>query len=209
MAKFMQLVLTSSSSLVTAKWIAVFGLDPRRLSVAFIDTAAEVYDDADLEWLQADRQTLVEAGLQVSNYTLTGRKISQLKKDLLVFDVLFVAGGNTFYLLEQANRSGFTELMQSDFFAKHIYVGSSAGSVICCSDIEAIKFIDDPSVAKLSNTKGFGLVEPLLLPHFDNPYFKEQYAQLLSYVNEQKIAVLPMRDDEFGVVKEGELEIIS
>lgn len=205
----MQLVLTSSSSLVTNKWIAVLGLDPRRLSVAFIDTAAEVYGDVEQPWLQSDRQALVEAGFQVSNYTLTGRKIAELKKDLVDFDVLFMAGGNTFYLLEQANRSGFTELMQGDFFAKKIYVGSSAGSVICCSDIGAIKFIDDSSVAKLSSTKGFGLVEPLLLPHFDNPYFKEQYAQLMAYVGDRKIAVLPMRDDEFGVVKEGKLELVK
>jgi dipeptidase E len=195
--------------MVTKRWIAKLGLDPRRLTLAFIDTAAEVYGDVEQPWLQADRQALVEAGFQVNNYSLTGRKIAELKKDLAAFDVLFVVGGNTFYLLEQANLSGFTELMQSDFFAKQIYVGSSAGSVICCSDIEAIKFIDDPAAAKLSSTKAIGLIEPLLLPHFDNDYFKEKYAQLMAYVSERKIAVLPMRDDEYAILIAGNFELIK
>lgn len=76
------------------------------LRLAFIYTAAE-HEGVKEEWLNEDRKSLVESGFKVFDYTITDKSAKDFKKDLGDTDVIHVNGGNTFYLLLQARKSGF------------------------------------------------------------------------------------------------------
>lgn len=196
----MQIVLASSSYRVTAQWIQALQINPKQLQVAFITTAAEVYNSTP-SWLVADRLALVEAGFAVTDYTLTGKTHVKLQKELSQFQLLFVTGGNTFYLLEKANQSGFSELLRNDFFAGQIYVGSSAGSVVLGQDLEPIVFLDDPEQANLTSFTGISLLDFLVLPHFDHEYFKSKYIDVLALVAKKRSPYKTLAEDEFLIVK--------
>ncbi|MBI3577537.1 Type 1 glutamine amidotransferase-like domain-containing protein [Candidatus Gottesmanbacteria bacterium] len=61
-----------------------------------------------------------------------------------------------------------------------IYIGSSAGSVLVCPTIEAIKGIDDPAEAPtLKSYEGLGIIDFLILPHYGDEDYKEQYKFIL------------------------------
>ena len=98
--------------------------------LVFIDTAAEVVT-GNKNWLKKDRRALVKAGFNITDYTLAGKKKSQLEKDLASFDYIYLSGGDTFYLLEQSQKSGFASLVK-DLVLKRgkTYIGTSAGSII-------------------------------------------------------------------------------
>lgn len=184
-------------------------MKPGQMKAAFIDTAAEVYNKAEAEWLQADRRALVEAGFTVTDYTLTNKTQDQLKTDLTPFDLLFVTGGNTFYLLEKANLSGFTQLLKDNFFADQIYVGSSAGSVLLSNNIEAIKFLDNPDRADKPEFQAVGLLDYTILPHWGSEKFKPRFEQLLSFAYDQAQPLIAIADTQCLVVSPTDFRLVN
>ena len=113
-----------------------------------------------------------------------------------------MAGGNTFYLLDQAYRSGFFQLLQGDDWQNKIYVGSSAGSLLVCPDISVTKYIDDPAVApNLKSTQGVGLVPFVVLPHWGSPELKTEYQQLFNAGYDTPFPLVMLRDDRYFLVE--------
>ncbi len=167
------------------------------MRLAFIDTAAEVYQKAEADWLWADRQALVTAGFAVTDYTLTGKTQSSLEIELTEFEVLFLSGGNSFYLLEKARKSGFVDLIQNDFFKNQIYVGSSAGSIILGQDLDPIKFIDDPGKSDLTDFQGIGIIDTTIFPHWGNPKFAAKYQKTIDYLYENSLTGILLADNQY------------
>lgn len=83
-----QLFLTSSVHAVAHEIAKRVDLSKDNRLV-FIDTPAEP-EEGDLLWLRNDRQALINAGFDVSDYTITGKSKSQLEKDLQGFDYIWV-----------------------------------------------------------------------------------------------------------------------
>lgn len=178
-----KLILTSSVSSVASDLPRHFGKNVSDIRVAFISTAAEV-EEGDLWWLRQDRDALVDLGFkEVFDYTITGKSYEDLVQDLGTADVLFVSGGNSFYLLQEMRKSGFDRLMDELVTrGEKIYVGCSAGSVVVSSEIDIIRHLDDPGQApELHITKGLGLVNFLILPHWGLEHFKEGYRKMMEY----------------------------
>lgn len=193
----MKFILTSSSYRVTADWISRSAIVPHGKKAVFIDTAAEMYVKAEQDWLQIDRRALVSSGFSVSDYSLVGKSKTQLKTELADVDVVFVAGGNSFILLEHAQKSGFLELLQENAFPNSLYVGSSAGSVIMSGDISAIQFLDDRKQANLTSDMGANIYQSLILPHWGSEHFKPRYLKALSYIYEHNISVTALTDQQY------------
>src|SRR3972149_3877602 len=78
---------------------------PKNKRAVLIDTAAEP-EEGDKQWLKDDRKSLENLGFQVSDFTLTDKKYGEVKQVLEEMDVIFVSGGNTFYLLEKIQLTG-------------------------------------------------------------------------------------------------------
>lgn len=205
----MKFILTSNSYMVTKSWLKHLPKPPAQMSAVFIDTAADMYDKATAAWLQIDRQMMVDAGMTVQDYTLVGKSKKELIQDLSKVDLIFVSGGNTFYLLEHAQKSGFVKLIQENAFPKAVYVGSSAGSVLLSNDIDAIKFLDDPKEAKLTSTKAIGLLNSVLLPHWGSDKFKPRYVKTFEYAYQHAISVLTLADNQYIVIDEGSFELLE
>lgn len=195
----MQFILTSSSYVVMTSWLQHLSLSPKGATAVFIDTAADMYNKAEEEWLQVDRRALVDHGFSVSDYSLVNKSKKQVFKDLAEIDLIFVAGGNTFFLLEHAQKSGFVELIQENAFPNAVYVGSSAGSVLLCDDIAAIQFLDNPKEASLTSTKAIGFFQSLIFPHWGSPHFKSKYAEAFRYVYTHGISVTTLTDKQYIV----------
>ena len=203
-----QYILTSSASRVTHSWVKQLDRQPQELSLVFIDTASEL-EIGNKKWLSDDRQALVDAGFQVVDYTLTGKTQNQLEKDLAPFDVFFVSGGNTFYLLQQARQSGFIDLISNPENEK-IYVGSSAGSLLTCPTIEHVSQMDDPAAApKLKSPTAAGIVPYMLMVHWGSPAFRDGYQQAVLSLYDLPYPAVILRDSQYLVVQDGQTQFFS
>jgi len=175
-----------------------------KTNVAFIPTAAEPYED---KWfVEKDKKALIDAGLDVTVVDLVGKTQEQVSKELAEFEIIFVAGGNTFYLLEMMNRCGFKDVLKKLLLQGVIYVGSSAGSIVLCPDIDYVKELDDASKTKLDSSNGLGFVDFYVLPHYD----KEKYSSKCEAILDQykNLNIIPISDSQMIVVDDLGYEVV-
>lgn len=205
-----QLFLTSSVNEV-AKDIAT-RMETRGKKLVFIDTAAEV-EEGDKEWLKNDRRALTDVGFLVTDYSISNKTKAELNKDLGNFEVIYVSGGNTFYLLLQAQVSGFIEVVRDLVLNQgKTYIGTSAGSIIAGPDTYPTYRLDDASLApQLDGFKGFDLVNFCILPHWGSEHFKALYLnkRLEHAYHDKQIPLIALTDSQYVQVQGDKLEIID
>ena len=191
----MKLFLTSAANKVLDKIVSMLDKPARGMSVAFVPTAGDSYGDNN-PWMKADRNKLIELGFKVTDFDLKGKTEHEAREALAKVDAIFVAGGNTFYLLEKMRACGFDKVINDLKSSDKIYIGSSAGSCVAGPDIEPIAVFDDPSAAQLESTYGLGLVDFVVLPHAG----KEKYAEVQANVIKDfsnKYKIIQITDEQF------------
>lgn len=163
------------------------------LKTVFITTASET-EGPDLEWLHNDRRGLEDAGFDLFDYTITGKSSEQLEKDLKDIDVVYLSGGNTFYLLLQSRKSGFDKFVRKFMDNGGIYIGTSAGSIVAATDIYVARRLEIKAYEdQLKTFEAFGLVDFVVFPHWGSEYFKDTYLDERienAYVEGNKIILL-------------------
>jgi len=201
----MKLFLTSQASKVLDKIAGSLDNPPVAYSLLFIPTAGDPYGD-NKPWLEEDRQKLYELGFKIEDYDLKGKKKNEVKKAVEKSDIIFVAGGNTFYLLDKMRASGFDQIIRELQGSDRVYIGSSAGSCIAGPNIEPIAAFDDPSRAQLESSKALELVDFVVLPHSGKEKYADIQAKVISeYGNKYKI--IQITDEQMIVVENGNYEI--
>lgn len=158
----------------------------------FITTASEV-EVGDKTWLALDRESLVSAGFEVSDYTLTGKTKDEVAVKLATVDGAVMAGGNTFYLLQQIQQSESTDLFKQFVESGKIYIGSSAGSIVAGPDIEPSEDLDDLNSAPLlKGSVGLGLTDTIVFPHWGSEHFHDSYKKCFDrfYITDHKMILL-------------------
>lgn len=147
----------------------------RKLKTLFITTPADA-EDGDKQWLIDDKNALIKAGFILSDYTIVGKTKSQIEKDLSETDVIYMSGGDTFYLLYQMQRLDVKETFINAVKQGKIYIGTSAGSIIAAPDIWPIYRLEaEEWRIKVTDNKGLGLVDFIIFPHWGSDHFKDRY----------------------------------
>ncbi len=156
-----------------SKGLAGFlGGEPSGRRVAFIPTAAN--PESLRFFVDSDRKALERLGLEVLTLDVASAVRSAIEDTIARSDIVFVAGGNTFYLLQELRRSGADGLIAEAIAAGKPYVGSSAGSIVLARDIGYVRRMDSPAKApSLTDYSGLGIVDFYPLPHFGNAPFKK------------------------------------
>ncbi|MBI5390925.1 Type 1 glutamine amidotransferase-like domain-containing protein [Candidatus Woesearchaeota archaeon] len=169
-----QTLLLTSAGIVPEVRDSFISLLPKKLSeitVAFVTTAAygETKNPA---WLEKDRQLLYGCGIQhIEDLDLKDKTPAALEMILSKKDVLFVNGGNTFYLLHWVRKSGFGRVLSHFLKRGGIYVGVSAGSYIACPTIEAATWKhQDRNRVGMTDFTALHLVPFLITAHFEEKY---------------------------------------
>lgn len=178
--------------------------------LVFIDTASEPKGEReDLEWQKIDRQKLVDAGFVVSDYTITSKTRSEVKTHLEQFDCIYFSGGDTFYLLEQSQKSGCVSLIKELVQEQgKIYIGTSAGSIIAGPKL--LEYHQREGVT-LENREAYGLVNFTVVPHWGSLDFKEKYlgGRIVITYKEDQVPLMLLTDNQYVHVKDGQAEIID
>ncbi len=160
-------ILLSSNKEIIKEYIV------KNSKIGFIPTASEL--DNDRWYMEKDREDLIKMKFNVIDIDISKESKEKIIEKFNSVDVIFVAGGNCFYLLQQLKiKDVLQELIE--FANNKIYIGSSAGSCITCPSIDYAEKLDDISQAPLlSNCNAMNLVDFYILPHYNS---KEKYTKL-------------------------------
>lgn len=201
------IILTSFAADVMDKVIDYLPKPPKDLSILFIPTAANPYKEKD--WMSVDRKKLVDLGFIVTNFNLKGKNEDKVRNAVANTDIVFVSGGNAFYLLKYVRKSGFDRVVKDLINKNLIYIGSSAGSVILGPNIEPMKYLDDSSyITKSTENKGLGIIEYVILPHFDNKKYDSYYKKLIKEYKD-KYDLKPLNDNQAIIINNKGSKLIT
>jgi len=193
-----KLLLTSVGIPATHKKIRKAFLDmlpkkPAECRVAFIPTAARTVEERDYTEISWDQ--LVECGIKAENINTLELDRICIKSDTLAdYDVLFVCGGNTFYLLHCAVLSGFTDAIRN---FNGMYVGVSAGSILVGPSIE---------IARPWDANDIGLDDPTginLVPFSVSPHYVETDEKLVQSIEKTTVHEIVRLTDTQAILMDG------
>ena len=102
------------------------------------------------------------------------------------FDVMYMMGGNTFYLLDIIRKTNFGIEIKNFINSGKIYVGSSAGSEILGNSIEPAIGYDENNI-NMTDFTGLKIVDGLIIPHCNK---KEKYINNLKSKTNEKLYLL-------------------
>ena len=156
--------------------------------VLYITTASDV-EEGDKTWMTDEFNSMLNLGLKKENiieYKI-GNDIS-----LDDFDIMYMMGGNTFYLLDQIRKYNFDKEIKSFINKNKIYIGSSAGSEILGNSIE-VALPYDENIIDMKDFTGLKIVNGVIIPHSNR---KQEYIKRLKI--EDKLILLYDGD---GIIK--------
>lgn len=111
------------------------GTPAEKIKALFIPTAADVDENAKAMLVKC-YEDLTNCGILPGNITIYGlnRKIDEA--EISSYNAIYVCGGCPEYLLERMNNIGFPEILETAFRHNVIYIGVSAGSIVCGSNLK-------------------------------------------------------------------------
>lgn len=166
---FMKNIILTSSFVTVAQELFQQGQLPTApCRVAFITTAGNIYKET--PWIKNDRKALEELGYTISDIDLENyQDAAELRITLADSNIIFLAGGNTTYLNEYAQQSGFTAIINDLLAEGKIYIGSSAGSILAGPSVAPFAEEDAqelPAGFIVHNPTCLNLVPYVVLPHY-------------------------------------------
>lgn len=124
-------------------------------------------------------------------------------KHCLSADVIYLAGGNTFYMLHHLKKSGLFGMFQEYSRRGGILAGLSAGAIIMTPRIDLAgtpEYDADDNEVGLRNLRGLNLVDFEFFPHFRNS--KRFIDSLSKYSLTRKNPVYALKDGGGVIVNE-------
>lgn len=176
------------------------GLLPSK-KIGFIPTAGETYENP--YFVQESRERLKLHGLELVEIDVSNQGRAGLIKALESVDGIYVAGGNTFWLLQQLIKKGLVEYIREQVKAGKPYFGESAGAVLLANTIETAASIDDPQDAtELTTYEGLSLIDFFPLPHVGKEKYKPLFDELIEDYKD-KVKIVQYTDEQAIITRDG------
>lgn len=133
----MKVLLTSAgfeNKRIEKTFLTLTGKKPEDIKAVFIPTAAIDVDA--IEVLPKCMHDLLNCGILKKNIRVYDLHADMSRKELLEYDAVYVCGGNTEYLLERINETGFRNTLLLFIEQDGVYVGVSAGSLAAAGNLK-------------------------------------------------------------------------
>lgn len=186
-------------------FLKLLSKNPDDLTVAFIPTAGD--PEKDKTFIQWSIDQIKEIGMKFTTIDLKIENKDTLYDKLNKVDIIWVNGGNIFYLLDQVRKSGFNQVIEKLLDEGKIYVGVSAGSYLACPNIESAKWknISDPDIVGLKDLTALNLVKLLVIAHYEDQFKQD----VENGSKTTKLPVVALNDKQAIMVIGDEFKIVG
>jgi dipeptidase E len=177
-------------------------------NVVFIPTAS-LPEKVDF-YMEADKKALAKLGLAVGELEVSRASRADIAARMNEADILFVEGGNTFFLLQELKRTGADERIAEHIASGKLYIGASAGSMVLAPNIEYVQLLDDPAAAPQleGDFSALAQVAFYVVPHFTNAPFKKAAQKIMAEYG-AILDLRPISNHQAIAVKGGDVSVLS
>lgn len=201
----MKLYLSSDGFLTKAQFKELVGKRYKEARVGLIMNAVDWRTPSERKVRYHDTKKLFrKVGIKPELIDLRkfyGKSIEALVKKLKHYDLLWVRGGNTYYLRYVMRKSGFDRAIKRVLVEGLVYAGESAGALVVGPTLKHIEEADRPEVAPKVVWQGIGLVKIVPLPHWGSKKYSTILRKAFLALRKEKTRVSTLRDGEAVLVK--------
>jgi len=208
----MKLLLTSAGMNVKDEIVNMLPKPTNQIRLAHIITASK--PELNKNYLMKDKDGMKDLGFDVEDIDIEGKNQMELREIFKDKEIIYVQGGNAFYLLKAVKESGFDQVVKDLINQGKIYIGVSAGSYIACPTIEQAKWKhQDRNHCGLTDLKALNLVPFLITAHFEEKYRPviEQAAKACRYpiVALNDTQAILIEDEKYKLVGKGKKDFFN
>lgn len=188
-----KIVLTSCGVIdgkLKEQFYELLNKDISKVKLLFITIAVDGEKDTDRTWLEEEYASILDLGIKEENIT---EFHYEENVDFSSYDIIYMIGGNTFYLLKELREKNLDEKIIQAINNGVIYIGSSAGSIILGKTIETALPYDENWV-NLVDFEGLKIVDGIIIPHANR---KQDFIKEAKEKYSDKIIELY---DDYGIV---------
>lgn len=192
----------------TAKEFKKFYGETNGKSAVFIPTAANAEGGGTI-YIKRQRRALEKLGIKACMLDISVAESNEITAKLLNSDIIYIGGGNTFYLLQELKRSGADMIIREQIALGKAYIGESAGAVVAAPRIDYIEDMDDRAAAPdLSDCSALGLVDFYPLPHMNSfPFIRA--SRMITEKHSNDLKLLPITNRQAVCVYGNEIKILG
>ena len=197
------MVLTSAGLNMKSEILKILPKPPKELKLTHITTAS--IDEKNKDYVSKETQIMKELGFQITEADISGMTEGKVRKLLKDTNIIYVQGGNTYYLLKCIKESGFDKVVKELLEKGVIYIGVSAGSYVAGPTIEQADWIHEHNRFGLTDLTAMNLVPFLLMVH----YVPEYKSILKEKIQKSKYEFKILTDDQAILVKGDNYKLVG
>lgn len=208
----MKLFLTSNNinqQLITP-FTQLVGKPLTQIKFALIENAADPYPKEKKGFVIEAREKLDKLGMQIEKIDLQKYHddAKKLYETLQSFDVIWIGGGNVFYLRWILQHSGLDSVLSKLIDEGIVYGGESAGSVVAGPILEKFDLADDPTKAPVLITTGLDLTKIVIIPHWGIEKYKSILEEIKNYYDNMNFECISISDEQAVIIENNSYKII-
>ncbi len=172
------------------------------ISFALIENAADPYPEERKGFVYSTRELLGSYGMKIEQIDLAEYKgkTKELQNVLKMSDVVWVGGGNTFYIRWLMKETGFDTIIKKLCEDGLVYAGGSAGAIVATRTLKHFDLIDTPEMSPELIYEGLGLSELTILPHWGTEKFQEGLDKIKTLYEAEGQQVITISDGQAVVI---------
>lgn len=200
-----KLLLTSTglaNQNITNQFLQIIDKPVSQIKIIFVPTASR--SEEELKYVDESKKELLDLGVLENNIKTLNLDKPVLFQEVEDFDVIYVCGGNTFYLLNKVRETGFDKVIIEFAKTDKLYFGVSAGSILVCPNIDIASPFDENDV-NLTDLTGLNLTDVIVSPHYKD----EEKTIIDDFKKKSQYKVVPLTDSQALLVLDGETKIVE
>lgn len=164
-------------------FLNLVGKQATDIKFALIENAADPYTDDTKGWMFETRKSFESLGMQMTLVDLRLYKDDpeNLYTVLKNVDIVWIGGGNTYYMRWLMKVSGFDTIINKLLAKGIVYGGGSAGAILPCPVLDKFDIVDDQNAAPEVIKQGLGLIDFIIVPHWGDPEYQERLQEIKDY----------------------------
>ena len=167
-----------------------------------MDTTSEFH----VKYLDIMKKWYIEKGFKKNNVKIFNMKTDKLPV-LDNLDVLHMWGGNTFHYLQRIKETGLDSKIRGFIERGGVYIGSSAGRMVMCPDVDENLTADFNDIGSTDLT-GLGFIDFNIVVHWDTKG-DDSHTRVINYIWKSGKRVVALTDNQAIVVNGTGFKIIS
>lgn len=171
--------------------------------IAYITTASNVIEDK--SYIQFYLNNMKNLWLNATAIDISKYSKKNLEQELSKYSMIYVEWWNTFYLLEQARKSDFIEIVPKLVSKWVVYIWVSAGTYLACPWIEMTTISDNKYW--ITDYTALNLVNFYIKAHYLSWEKENESLQKMAKLLNKKVYAL--KDSQIVIVKDWKISILG